>query len=103
DGRTTAGDLGALHRLADPRSRVVRLLRLSSQPAAPGGPVSAVKLHTKIVLGLVLGAAGGVAANTLAPGAAWVRWTGDNGAGRGRAWTCWASSPSRSSSAPRSR
>ncbi|PYP21987.1 MAG: dicarboxylate/amino acid:cation symporter, partial [Gemmatimonadetes bacterium] len=40
-----------------------------------------MKLHTKIVLGLVLGAAGGVAANTLAPGAAWVRWTGDNVAG----------------------
>ncbi len=40
-----------------------------------------MKLHTKIVLGLVLGAACGVAANTLAPGAAWVRWIGDNVAG----------------------
>jgi DAACS family dicarboxylate/amino acid:cation (Na+ or H+) symporter len=37
-----------------------------------------VKLHTKIVLGLVLGAAAGIAANTLAAGAPWVRWIGDN-------------------------
>jgi len=37
-----------------------------------------VKLHTKIVLGLALGAACGIAANQLAPGAAWVRWAGDN-------------------------
>ena len=40
-----------------------------------------MKLHTKIVLGLVLGAVCGVAANTLAPGAPWVRWIGDNVAG----------------------
>ena len=40
-----------------------------------------MKLHTKIIVGLVLGAACGVAANTLAPGAAWVRWVGDNVAG----------------------
>ena len=40
-----------------------------------------MKLHSKIVLGLVLGAASGIAANTLAPGAAWVRWVGDNVAG----------------------
>ncbi len=40
-----------------------------------------MRLHTRIVLGLVLGAACGVAANTLAPGAAWVRWLGDNVAG----------------------
>jgi DAACS family dicarboxylate/amino acid:cation (Na+ or H+) symporter len=37
-----------------------------------------VKLHTKIVLGLVLGAAAGITANTLAAGADWVRWIGDN-------------------------
>ena len=37
-----------------------------------------MKLHTKIVLGLVLGAAAGIAANTLAAGAPWVRWIGDN-------------------------
>ena len=37
-----------------------------------------MKLHTRIVLGLVLGAAAGIAANTLAPGAPWVRWIGDN-------------------------
>jgi len=37
-----------------------------------------VKLHTKIVLGLALGAACGIAANQLAPGAEWVRWAGDN-------------------------
>jgi len=40
-----------------------------------------VKLHTKIVLGLVLGAVCGVTANALAPDAAWVRWIGDNVAG----------------------
>ena len=40
-----------------------------------------MKLHSKIVLGLVLGAASGVAANQLAPGAPWVRWVGDNVAG----------------------
>jgi DAACS family dicarboxylate/amino acid:cation (Na+ or H+) symporter len=37
-----------------------------------------VKLHTKIILGLVSGAAAGVLANALAPGAPWVRWLGDN-------------------------
>ena len=37
-----------------------------------------MKLHTKIVLGLVLGAAAGITANTLAAGADWVRWIGDN-------------------------
>ncbi len=37
-----------------------------------------MKLHTKIVLGLVLGAAAGIAANTMAAGAPWVRWVGDN-------------------------
>lgn len=40
-----------------------------------------MKLHTKIILGLVLGAACGVAANTFAAGAAWVKWIGDNVAG----------------------
>jgi DAACS family dicarboxylate/amino acid:cation (Na+ or H+) symporter len=40
-----------------------------------------VKLPTKIVLGLALGAACGTAANALAPGAPWVRWLGDNVAG----------------------
>jgi DAACS family dicarboxylate/amino acid:cation (Na+ or H+) symporter len=40
-----------------------------------------MKLHTKIVLGLVLGALCGIAANTLAGGAGWVRWVGDNVAG----------------------
>jgi DAACS family dicarboxylate/amino acid:cation (Na+ or H+) symporter len=37
-----------------------------------------VKLHTKIILGLVLGALSGVSANTFAPDADWVRWLGDN-------------------------
>jgi DAACS family dicarboxylate/amino acid:cation (Na+ or H+) symporter len=40
-----------------------------------------VKLHTKIILGLVLGAAAGVSVNAFAEGAAWVRWIGDNVAG----------------------
>jgi len=37
-----------------------------------------VKLHTKILLGLGLGAAAGVAANAFAGGAPWVRWVSDN-------------------------
>ncbi|MGH7700182.1 MAG: dicarboxylate/amino acid:cation symporter [Gemmatimonadales bacterium] len=37
-----------------------------------------MKLHTKILLGLALGAAAGVAANTFAAGAAWVTWLGNN-------------------------
>jgi DAACS family dicarboxylate/amino acid:cation (Na+ or H+) symporter len=40
-----------------------------------------VKQHTKIVLGLVLGAICGTAANAFAPGAPWVKWIGDNVAG----------------------
>jgi DAACS family dicarboxylate/amino acid:cation (Na+ or H+) symporter len=40
-----------------------------------------MKLHTKIVFGLLLGAVSGVAANTFAGGAAWVKWIGDNLAG----------------------
>jgi dicarboxylate/amino acid:cation (Na+ or H+) symporter, DAACS family len=37
-----------------------------------------VKLHTKIILGLLLGAVAGVSANRLAAGEAWVQWIGDN-------------------------
>jgi DAACS family dicarboxylate/amino acid:cation (Na+ or H+) symporter len=37
-----------------------------------------VKLHTKIILGLLLGAAAGVTANAFAADAGWVRWIGDN-------------------------
>src|SRR3990170_2410443 len=40
-----------------------------------------MKLHTKIVLGLLLGAVSGVAANTFAGGAEWVTWIGNNIAG----------------------
>lgn len=40
-----------------------------------------MKLHTKIVVGLVAGAAAGVAANAFAPGAGWVRAIGDYVAG----------------------
>src|SRR2546430_9524447 len=81
DGRAAARNLGALRRLADHRSRALPLLRVWPQQAARGVARSAVKLHNKIVLGLVLGAASGIAANTLAPGAAWVHWLGDNVAG----------------------
>src|SRR2546430_17689467 len=79
DGRAAVRNVGALRPLADHRSRALRLLRLSPQQAAWDDPPSgAVKLHTKIVLGLVLGAASGIAANTLAPRAAWVRWIRGN-------------------------
>ena len=37
-----------------------------------------MRLHTKIVIGLVLGAAAGIAANVWAGGAPWVKWVGDN-------------------------
>jgi len=40
-----------------------------------------MKLHTKIVIGLVAGAACGILAYTFAAGAPWVRWIGDNIAG----------------------
>src|SRR3989475_8528266 len=35
-----------------------------------------LKLHTKIIIGLVSGACAGVVANAFATGAAWVAWTG---------------------------
>jgi DAACS family dicarboxylate/amino acid:cation (Na+ or H+) symporter len=37
-----------------------------------------MKLHTKILLGLVLGAATGVSANVFLPDAAWVKWLADH-------------------------
>jgi len=37
-----------------------------------------MKLHTKIMLGLALGAAAGVGANAFAADATWVHWTADN-------------------------
>jgi DAACS family dicarboxylate/amino acid:cation (Na+ or H+) symporter len=37
-----------------------------------------MKLHNKIILGLVLGAAAGVSANRIVPDAAWVHWLADN-------------------------
>jgi DAACS family dicarboxylate/amino acid:cation (Na+ or H+) symporter len=37
-----------------------------------------VKLHNKILLGLILGAVAGVAANTFLAGARWVTWIADN-------------------------
>ncbi len=40
-----------------------------------------MKLHTKIALGLILGALAGGLANALFPDAGWVRWVGDNIAG----------------------
>jgi len=35
-----------------------------------------VKLHTKIIIGLLSGASAGIVANAFAKGAAWLRWTG---------------------------
>src|SRR5213594_2146705 len=81
DGRAARWNLVAVRDLARDRPRPLRLLRLPPQSSAcPDGPQT-VKLHTKIVLGLVLGAVAGVAANQVAPGAQWVRWVGDNVAG----------------------
>ena len=40
-----------------------------------------MKLHTKIVIGLVAGAIAGTTANALAPGAPWVKWFAANIAG----------------------
>lgn len=40
-----------------------------------------MKLHTKILLGLVAGAAAGIATNVLANGAPWVKWVDTNVAG----------------------
>ena len=37
-----------------------------------------MKLHTKILLGLLLGGAAGITANAFAGDAGWVRWLGDN-------------------------
>ena len=37
-----------------------------------------MQLHTKILLGLIMGALAGVGANMFAGGAGWVRWIGDN-------------------------
>jgi DAACS family dicarboxylate/amino acid:cation (Na+ or H+) symporter len=37
-----------------------------------------MRLHNKIILGLLLGAAAGVSANRFLPGADWVRWIADN-------------------------
>jgi dicarboxylate/amino acid:cation (Na+ or H+) symporter, DAACS family len=37
-----------------------------------------MKLHNKIILGLVLGAAAGITANQAAPGAAWLSWVNTN-------------------------
>lgn len=37
-----------------------------------------MKLHNKIILGLFLGAAAGVTANQLAPGASWLNWLNNN-------------------------
>lgn len=39
--------------------------------------MSGMKLHTRVVLGLVAGAAAGIGANAFAPNAAWVRWMTD--------------------------
>ncbi|PYP72908.1 MAG: dicarboxylate/amino acid:cation symporter [Gemmatimonadetes bacterium] len=76
--------MGALRNLARHRPVTVPRVWIRPQPpvrsllplCAPGR--GTVKLHTKIVLGLALGAACGIAANQLAPGAEWVRWAGDN-------------------------
>src|SRR5439155_389431 len=51
-------------------------LRGAPQPGAPPRPRSAVKLHTKIIIGLVSGASAGIVANAFATGAHWVAWTG---------------------------
>src|SRR6266550_8116892 len=75
-GRPAARDVGAFRGLARHWSQPLPLLRLPPQPAAPGGLAGAVKLHTKIIIGLVSGAGVGIVANAFATGADWVAWTG---------------------------
>jgi DAACS family dicarboxylate/amino acid:cation (Na+ or H+) symporter len=69
--------------MAGDRLDHLRGLRLLAQRAAArrARALRRVKLHTKIILGLVLGAASGITANMVAGDAAWVRWIGTNLAG----------------------
>src|SRR5256884_7764541 len=75
-GGPAARDVGAFRGLALHWSDPLPVLRLPPQPAAPGGPSGAVKLHTKIIIGLLSGAGVGIVANAFATGAAWVAWIG---------------------------
>ena len=70
--------VGAVRHLAGDRDRALLLVRDSPHPPAPVSRAAAVKLPTRIVLGLALGATSGIAANVFAPGAPWVKWLGDN-------------------------
>src|SRR5213594_3817357 len=66
DGRAARWNLVAVRDLARDRPRPLRLLRVPPQsPACPDGPQT-VKLHTKILLGLGLGAVLGTVANIAA-------------------------------------
>src|SRR5207302_6560244 len=67
--------------LARHRSRVVRPLRLPAQPATSRDGLRAVKLYTKIFVGLLAGGLSGLAVNVWAGRATWVHWVDTNVAG----------------------
>src|SRR3989441_1676421 len=75
DDQPATAHLGAVRLVDGDRGRHLLPLRRAPQPGAPPRPRSAVKLHTKIIIGLLSGACLGVVANAFATGAAWVAWT----------------------------
>src|SRR5205814_941000 len=76
DDQPATAHLGAVRLVDGDRGRHLLPLRRAAQPGAPPRPRSTVKLHTKIIIGLLSGACLGVVANAFATGAAWVAWTG---------------------------
>src|SRR5207247_10582076 len=76
DDQPAVAHLGAVRLVDGDRGRHLLPLRGAPQPGAPPRPRSAVKLHTKIIIGLVSGACAGVVANAFATGAAWGASTG---------------------------
>src|SRR2546428_6182475 len=76
DDQPAVAHLGAVRLVDGDRGRRILPLRRAPQPGAPPRPRSGVKLHTKIIIGLLSGACLGVVANAFATGAGWVAWTG---------------------------
>ncbi|PYO81536.1 MAG: hypothetical protein DMD65_11870, partial [Gemmatimonadetes bacterium] len=74
DPEPAPADEAAIRRVAGGRRADLFPVQRAPQSRAAARPRPAVKLHTKIVVGLVAGAACGVLANALAGGAWWMRW-----------------------------